>query len=100
VLRPHRGSLTTLAGMGERAAQFAQHAAALAALTANSSEDTTAGRDRAMTVLHPYREREAIEEIEDALVRIEDSYGTCQSCDWPIPFEHLGARRRARSRTP
>jgi RNA polymerase-binding transcription factor DksA len=86
-----------LAEMGEQAAQFAQHTAALADLTANSSEDATAARDRAMTALHAYRAREAIEEIEDALVRIENGgYGTCQSCDGPIPFERLEATPEAR----
>jgi DnaK suppressor protein len=86
-----------LAEMGKQAAQFAQHAAALADLTASSSEDTTAGRARAMAALHAYRARAAIEEIEDALVRIEDGgYGTCQSCDWPIPFERLEAVPQAR----
>lgn len=86
-----------LAGMVEQAAQFARHAATLAVLTANASEDTTAGLDRARAALHAYRAREAIEEIEDALVRIEDGgYGTCQSCDWPIPFERLEAIPQAR----
>jgi DnaK suppressor protein len=86
-----------LAEMRKQAAQFAQHAAALADLTANSSEDTTAGRDRAMAALHAYRAREAIEEIEDALVRIDDGgYGTCQSCNRPIPFERLEAIPQAR----
>ena len=81
-----------LAGMAEHAFQFAHHAATLADLTANSSNDTTDGRDRAMAALHAYRAREAIEEIEAALIRIENgSYGTCQSCRWPIPFERLEA---------
>jgi RNA polymerase-binding transcription factor DksA len=85
------------AELGEQAAKFAQHAAALADLTANSSEDTTAGRDRAMAALHAYRARETIEEIEDALVRIEDgSYGNCQSCGRPIPFERLETVPQAR----
>jgi RNA polymerase-binding transcription factor DksA len=86
-----------LAEMEEQSAQFARHAAALADLTANSSEDTTCGRARAMAALHAYRARQAIEEIEGALVRIEDgSYGTCQSCGWPIPFEGLEAVPQAR----
>jgi DnaK suppressor protein len=78
-----------IAGMGEQSAQFAQHAAALAALAANATQDPT-GRDRAMAALHMFTAREAIEEIEDALVRIDDGgYGKCQSCDQPIPLERL-----------
>ena len=81
-----------LAGMAEHVSQFQHHAAALADLTANSSNDTTDGRDRAMAVLHAYRAREAIEEIEAALVRIENgSCGSCQSCRLPIAFERLEA---------
>src|SRR4029450_2754413 len=81
-----------LVEIGEQAAQFAQHAATLAALTASSSEDTTGGLDRALAPLRAYRAREAIEEIEAALVRIEDGgYGTCCSCDQPISFERLEA---------
>jgi DnaK suppressor protein len=86
-----------LARMGEQAAQFVQHASTLAALSASSSEDTTASRDRAMAALHAYRACEALEEIEDALVRIDDGgYGTCKSCDWPIPFERLEEIPQAR----
>jgi len=81
-----------LAGMTEHASQFAHHAATLADLIANSSKDTTAGLDRAMAALHAYQAREAIEEIEAALVRIGNgSHGMCQSCRWPIPFERLAA---------
>jgi DnaK suppressor protein len=86
-----------LAEMEEQSAQFAQHAGALADLTANSAEDTTCGRARAVAALHAYRARQAIEETEGALVRIEDgSYGTCQSCGRPIPFERLEAVPQAR----
>jgi DnaK suppressor protein len=78
-----------IARMGEQSAQFAQHAAALAALAANTTQDPT-GCDRAMAALHMFTAREAIEELEDALVRIDDGgYGNCQSCDQPIPLERL-----------
>jgi RNA polymerase-binding transcription factor DksA len=70
--------------MKEHTAQFEEHAARLAALTADWSGERAA-RERAMAALDLYRAREAIEEIESALVRIEDgSYGTCQSCERPI----------------
>ena len=37
-----------------------------------------------------YSAVEAIEEFEDALVRLDDGrYGTCQSCGRPIPTERL-----------
>jgi RNA polymerase-binding transcription factor len=86
-----------IAGMGEQSAKFAHHAAALAALTANASQDPT-GRDRAMAALHMFTAREAIEEIEDAFVRIDDGrYGTCQSCDQPIPLERLQMIPQART---
>ena len=58
-------------GMRTQAAQFAQHAATLAALNANPSADATS-RERAVTALRMYCAREAIEEIENALVRIGD----------------------------
>ena len=73
----------------EQTAEFAGHQATLAALTANSSADRT-GLDRAMAALRMYDAREAIEEIEDALVRLDNSdHGSCGSCGRPIPFVHL-----------
>jgi hypothetical protein len=78
-----------LAAMGEWSAQFERDAAVFAVLTAEPSEDPT-GLDRAMAALGMYGAIEAIEKIKDALVRITaDPYGTCQSCDRPIPFERL-----------
>jgi hypothetical protein len=45
-----------------------------------------------MAALDLYRAREAIEEIESALARVEDgSYGTCRSCERPISMERLEA---------
>ena len=58
-------------GMREQTAQFAQHAAALAALSAKSCAGATS-RERAVAALHMYCARAAIEEIEDALVHIDD----------------------------
>ena len=48
--------------------------------------------DRAMTALARYRARETLEEIEDALARIDvGRYGRCLLCDRDIPFELLEA---------
>lgn len=78
-----------LAGIGDWNGRFAQEGAMLALLTTNPSEDPTC-INRAMAALHMYRAIEAIEEIQDALDRIKDGrYGTCQSCNGPIPFERL-----------
>jgi DnaK suppressor protein len=89
-----RGQL--LAGIGDWSARFAQDAAMLAVLTTNPSEDPTS-INRAMAALHMYSAIEAIEEIQDALVRISDGrYGTCQSCNGPIPFERLAVKPQTR----
>jgi DnaK suppressor protein len=80
-----------LVRLEQQTAEFAQRAAILSDLTANSPADPT-GRDRAMAAIQAYRSRETIEDIEAALGRIDDgAYGTCQSCDGPIPIERLAA---------
>lgn len=63
--------LLLLTALREQTASFAQHAATYATLAANPSDDLT-GRDRAMAAIHLYCARQAIEEIEEALARIED----------------------------
>jgi DnaK suppressor protein len=97
VLRPSRGQATVpdrlrerlLDGMGMWKAQLAYDTAILDLLNANPGKDPT-GVDRATTALHMYSAVEAIEEFEDALVRLDDGrYRTCQSCDRPIPTERL-----------
>lgn len=97
VLRPRRGQVSgrdrlrerLVDGMGLWKAQLAYDMAIVELLTANPSEDPT-GADRATTALHMYSAVEAIEEFEDALVRLDDGrYGTCQSCGRPIPAERL-----------
>jgi RNA polymerase-binding transcription factor DksA len=81
--------MALLAVRVEQANELTHHAATLAKLMDNSTGDTT-GRDRAMAALHMYGAREAIEEVEDALLRIRDGgYGTCQSCGQPISFARL-----------
>jgi len=67
-----------------------------AAMTAGAPGNTT-GLARAMEALQMYAAREAIEEIEGALARIDaGGYGTCGACDRPIPLEHLEAVPQAR----
>ena len=86
-----------VAGLEEESLRLAQHRATLAALVADAAANTT-GCDRAMAALRMYRAREAIEEFEGALVRLEDgSYGTCESCHRPIPVERLEMLPQARS---
>jgi hypothetical protein len=76
-------------GIGLWKAQLAYDTAILDLLNANPGRDP-AGVDRATTALHMYSAVEAIEEFEDALVRLDDGrYGNCQSCDRPIPTERL-----------
>jgi RNA polymerase-binding transcription factor DksA len=86
-----------IAGMRKQSVQFARHAAALSELISDASRDPS-GRDRAMAALRLFGARAAIEEIEDALVRIDGGrYGECQSCDQPIPLEHLQVVPQART---
>jgi DnaK suppressor protein len=80
-----------LVRLEQKSAEFAQQAAILSDLVANSTDDPT-GHDRAMAAIQTYRSRERIEHIEAALGRIDEGgYGTCQSCDRPIPIERLAA---------
>jgi RNA polymerase-binding transcription factor DksA len=82
--------------MGEQSAHFAQHAATLEALSGSSFDDI-AERDRAMTALSMYVAYEAMEEIADAVARVDDgTYGLCQSCKRPIPLERLETSPAAR----
>jgi RNA polymerase-binding transcription factor DksA len=85
-----------LAARDGQTAQFTELAGRHAVLTASSSEDVT-DRDRAFAALRLYGAREAIEEIEAALARMDDGgYGACQTCGRPIPFERLEATPLAR----
>jgi DnaK suppressor protein len=80
-----------VAEMRQWVTELAQQATRLAVLTTNPSKDPT-GFDRAMSALQMYGARSAIEEIDQALVRIDvGGYGTCQECDRPIPLERLEA---------
>jgi RNA polymerase-binding transcription factor DksA len=89
-----RGRL--LAGMGEQSAHLAQHAATLEALSGRPC-DELADRNRAMAALAMFVAYEAMEEIADAVARIDDgNYGRCQSCQRQIPFERLETSPAAR----
>lgn len=66
-----------------------RHATALTASSLGSPAGD-ANLDRAASALHMYVAWEAVEEIDEALARIETgTYGTCGSCERPIPFERL-----------
>lgn len=95
-LQTNRLRMALLVGREERTAEFRYHADTLGRLTADSSGDTT-GRERAMAALQMYVAREAIEEIQDSLLRMRrGGYGTCQSCGQPISLAHLEVFPRAR----
>jgi RNA polymerase-binding transcription factor DksA len=75
--------------MRERATELAHEATTLARLSTDPSADPT-GLDGARSALSMYRAREAIEEIDEALARLDvGGYGRCQVCDRSIPFELL-----------
>jgi RNA polymerase-binding transcription factor DksA len=75
--------------MGLWKAQLAYDTTIFGLLAANPDQDPT-GVQRATTALHMYGAVEAIEEFEDALVRVDNGhYGACQSCGRSIPIERL-----------
>ena len=79
----------------EHRAQVAQNEALTTALTGDTDDDV--GRDREMARLAADRASEAIVDVEHALGRFDDgTYGTCEACERPIPFERLEAIPQAR----
>jgi DnaK suppressor protein len=77
--------------------RLAEHESTVARLSQGAADDDP-GVERDLAVLHAARAREAIQEIDHALARVEDStYGTCEACGSPIPFERLEAVPQARS---
>ena len=59
--------------------------------------DDEIGREREMARLAAERARDAVVDTEHALARFDDgSYGTCETCGRPIPFERLEAIPQAR----
>ena len=75
--------------LAEAAVQASTLAQCTTAMVTSSRENAT-DLGRAMNALRMYGAREALEEIEGALARVDaGTYGTCQACDRPIPLEHL-----------
>jgi RNA polymerase-binding transcription factor DksA len=82
----------TLAG---HRAHFEQSDALATSLTADT--DDGVGRDREMARLAAHRARDAMADVEHALGRFNDgTYGTCEACGRPIPFERLEVIPQAR----
>jgi RNA polymerase-binding transcription factor DksA len=70
-------------------AEVDRHAAAIAASSLGSPAGN-AHLDRAASALRMYVSWEAVEAIDEAFARIETgAYGSCGSCERPIPFERL-----------
>ena len=79
----------------EHTAQFERNEALATSLTPDTDDDV--GRDRETARMAADRAREAIAETEHALGRFDDgTYGSCESCGRPIPFERLEAIPQAR----
>ena len=80
-----------------QSSKLVEHESTVARLT-QSNADGDSGVDRELAVLHAARVREAIQEIDHSLARVDDcTYGTCEACGRPIPFERLQAVPQARS---
>jgi RNA polymerase-binding transcription factor DksA len=80
----------------ELTAEFEQHANAYSALTVEP-RTRLADRDRANAALRMLSTREAIQRVEDALVRIDDgSYAICQSGGRSIQYEQQEATPQER----
>ena len=63
----------------------------------SSDTDDSAGRDRETARLAADRAREALADVDHALGRLDDAtYGTCEACERPIPFERLEVIPEAR----
>ena len=84
---------------GALAAQKRQydHSAALWHMMLDTGDDHATSHDRELVRAAADRAGDAIGEIEAALDRLaEGTYGTCESCSRPIPFERLEAISQAR----
>ena len=79
-----------------QAAQFAEHQAMVGQLRGATDADSILERELAEA--GAARAREAIEDIEHALQRLDaGTYGSCEACGSQIPFERLEAIPSARS---
>jgi RNA polymerase-binding protein DksA len=82
--------------LDEQRRQLDQSEALFDAIAGAVGEDET-GHDRELARIAAERAREAIEDIEAALVRLDaGDYGSCESCGRAIPFERLEAIPQAR----
>jgi RNA polymerase-binding transcription factor DksA len=82
--------------LAEAAVQASTLARCTTAMGTSSRENST-DLGRAMNALRMYAAREALEEIEGALARVDaGTYGVCQECARPIPLEHLATIPQAR----
>ncbi len=82
--------------LANQAAQRAGHEAAVSDLTGQMDPDSVIERELAEACA--LRAREAVEDIEHALERIDrGTYGSCEGCGAPIPVERLEAIPQVRS---
>jgi DnaK suppressor protein len=85
-----------VAGSAAEAARFTEHQAMVDQLRDHTDADSVLERELAEA--GAARAREAMTDIEDAIQRLESrTYGFCESCGTPIPFERLEAIPSARS---
>lgn len=81
-------------------AEAERHAATIASCSRVVASDSAAGTTdlrRAMNALRMYCAREALEEVDSAVARLDaGDYGFCQACERPIPDERLAALPHAR----
>jgi RNA polymerase-binding transcription factor DksA len=82
--------------LDEKRFQYEQSNALFEAIVGASGDDTT-GLDRELARVTAERARDVLDDIEAAVARIDDrTYGACESCGRPIPFERLEAIPHAR----
>lgn len=94
VLARLRGLL--LDQLHDSAEQAALHEATARQL--NGQTDADSAIERELAIAGAARAREALEDAQEALNRIEDAtYGLCASCGQPIPLERLEAIPYART---
>jgi RNA polymerase-binding transcription factor DksA len=88
---------TQLVGALDEQRRQLAHNDALFDTIAGAAGDDETGHDREQARAAATRAREAIDDIEAALARLGGgSFGTCESCGRPIPFERLEAIPQAR----
>lgn len=79
----------------ESVAQAAAHEATARELAGHTDPDSVTERE--LAEVGAARAREAVREAEEALERlVAGTYGTCEACHAPIPFERLEAIPQAK----